>query len=99
MKNYDAVVIGFGKGGKTLAGEMADKGWKVAVIEKSDKMYGGTCINVGCIPTKYLINEADKNKFRKLNSFEEYAEEYKNIIENKGELISLFRKKNFGNAK
>lgn len=95
MKNYDAVVIGFGKGGKTLAGEMADKGWKVAVIEKSDKMYGGTCINVGCIPTKYLINEAAKNKFRKLNSFEEYAEEYKNIIENKGELISLFRKKNF----
>lgn len=97
MKNYDAVVIGFGKGGKTLAGQMADKGWKVAVIEKSDKMYGGTCINVGCIPTKYLINEAAKNKFKKLNSFEEYAKEYKNIIENKNGLISLFRKKNYDN--
>ena len=47
MKNYDAIVIGFGKGGKTLAGEMANHGWKVAVVEKSDKMYGGTCINVG----------------------------------------------------
>lgn len=95
MKNYDAVVIGFGKGGKTLAGEMADKGWKVAVIEKSDKMYGGTCINVGCIPTKYLINEAAKNKFRKLNSLNEYTEEYKKVIETKSELISGFRKKNF----
>lgn len=95
MKNYDAVVIGFGKGGKTLAGEMADKGWKVAVIEKSDKMYGGTCINVGCIPTKYLITESGKNKFRKLNSLNEYVEEYRKAIETKSELISGFRKKNY----
>ncbi len=95
MKKYDAVIIGFGKGGKTLAGDMAGRGFKVAVIEKSDKMYGGTCINVGCIPTKYLILEAGKNKSRKLNSFDEYAEEYKNIIENKNNLISGFRKKNF----
>ncbi|CAK7036127.1 FAD-dependent oxidoreductase [Fusobacterium varium] len=97
MKNYDAIVIGFGKGGKTLAGEMANHGWKVAVVEKSDKMYGGTCINVGCIPTKYLIIEAGKNKFKKLNSIEEYAEVYRNTIEKKNELISLFRKKNYDN--
>lgn len=37
MKNYDAVVIGFGKGGKTLAGQMADKGWKVAVVKNQIK--------------------------------------------------------------
>ncbi len=97
MKNYDAVIIGFGKGGKTLAGEMANHGWKVAVVEKSNKMYGGTCINVGCIPTKYLIIEASKNKFKNLNSFEEYAEVYKNTIEKKNELISIFRKKNYDN--
>ncbi|BBA51455.1 FAD-dependent oxidoreductase [uncultured Fusobacterium sp.] len=97
MKNYDAVVIGFGKGGKTLAGEMANHGWKVAVVEKSNKMYGGTCINVGCIPTKYLIIEAGKNKFKNISSFEEYAEVYKNTIEKKNELISLFRKKNYDN--
>ena len=52
MKKYDAIIIGFGKGGKTLAGFLAGKGQNVALIEKSDKMYGGTCINIGCIPTK-----------------------------------------------
>lgn len=97
MKNYDAVVIGFGKGGKTLAGEMANHGWKVAVIEKSDKMYGGTCINIGCIPTKYLIIEAGKNKYKNFNSIEDYAQVYRDTIEKKNELISLFRKKNYDN--
>ena len=52
MKKYDDIIIGFGKGGKTLAGYLAKKGEKVAIIEKSNKMYGGTCINVGCIPSK-----------------------------------------------
>ena len=55
MKQYDAIIIGFGKGGKTLAAELANRGWKIALIERSDKMYGGTCINVACIPTKALI--------------------------------------------
>ena len=58
MKQYDAIIIGFGKGGKTLAAELANRGWKIALIERSDKMYGGTCINVACIPTKALIHEA-----------------------------------------
>lgn len=57
-KKFDAVVIGFGKGGKTLAGTMGAAGRKVAVVEQSDRMYGGTCINVGCIPTKLLVNRA-----------------------------------------
>ena len=52
MKQYDAIIIGFGKGGKTLAAELANRGWKIALIERSDKMYGGTCINVACIPTR-----------------------------------------------
>lgn len=59
MKQYDAIIIGFGKGGKTLAAELANRGWKIALIERSDKMYGGTCINVACIPTKALIHEAE----------------------------------------
>ena len=59
MKEFDAIIIGFGKGGKTLATELAQHGWKVAVIERSDKMYGGTCINTGCIPTKALIHQAE----------------------------------------
>ena len=47
MKTYDAIIIGFGKGGKTLAADLGARGWQVAVIEQSDQMYGGTCINVG----------------------------------------------------
>ena len=42
MSRYDAIIIGFGKGGKTLAGFLGKSGKKVALIEKSDKMYGGT---------------------------------------------------------
>ena len=44
MKRYDAIIIGFGKGGKLLAVELANRNWKVAVIERSPDMYGGTCI-------------------------------------------------------
>ena len=54
-KKFDLIVLGFGKGGKTLAVYYANKGKKVALIEKSPKMFGGTCINIGCIPTKTLI--------------------------------------------
>ena len=46
MRKVDALIIGFGKGGKTLAGTLAGKGQTVVVVEKSPKMYGGTCINV-----------------------------------------------------
>ena len=52
MKKYDAIIIGFGKAGKTLAAELGTRGWNVAIIERSAGMYGGTCINIGCIPTK-----------------------------------------------
>ena len=55
MDKYDMIVIGFGKAGKTLAGKYAAEGKTVAVIEKDDNMYGGTCINVGCIPSKTLV--------------------------------------------
>ena len=44
MKRYDAAIIGFGKGGKTLAGALAAAGQTVALVEQSAKMYGGTCI-------------------------------------------------------
>ena len=47
MKKYDAIIIGFGKGGKTLAAEFAKRQKTVAIVERSDRMYGGTCINIG----------------------------------------------------
>ncbi|GGB08819.1 dihydrolipoamide dehydrogenase [Macrococcus hajekii] len=58
MRQYDLIVIGFGKAGKTLAKFMAQQGNKVAVIEQSRRMYGGTCINIGCIPSKILIHDS-----------------------------------------
>lgn len=42
MKMYDVIVIGFGKAGKTLAGQLGKQGKKVALIEKDNGMYGGT---------------------------------------------------------
>ena len=58
MKQYDAIIIGFGKAGKTLAAELSNRGWQVAVVERSSMMYGGTCPNIACIPTKTLVHEA-----------------------------------------
>ena len=60
MLTYDLIVIGFGKAGKTLAAKMATQGKKVALIERNKAMYGGTCINIACIPTKTLLVAAEK---------------------------------------
>jgi pyruvate/2-oxoglutarate dehydrogenase complex dihydrolipoamide dehydrogenase (E3) component len=53
---YDAIIIGSGQGGNPLAHRLADLGWSVALIEKKD--LGGTCINVGCTPTKTMVHRA-----------------------------------------
>ena len=57
-QHYQNIVIGFGKGGKTLAKTLASRQEQVLLIEASPKMYGGTCINIGCIPSKTLIEAA-----------------------------------------
>ena len=95
MKKYDAVIIGFGKGGKTLAGFLAGKGQNVALIEKSDKMYGGTCINVGCIPSKKLVNSTKVLKDKGLSSIEDKERFYSESIDNKNTLIGALRGKNY----
>lgn len=59
-KHYKNLVIGFGKGGKTLANWLANSGEEVALVERSTAMYGGSCINIACIPTKSLIASAEK---------------------------------------
>ena len=91
---YDAVIIGFGKGGKTMAGALGAAGKKVALIEKSDRMYGGTCINVGCIPTKSLVYRAGLAA-AKGGSFEEKAAAYKAAMEQKEDLTTRLRGKNY----
>jgi pyruvate/2-oxoglutarate dehydrogenase complex dihydrolipoamide dehydrogenase (E3) component len=53
---FDAIILGSGQGGNPLAHRLADLGWSVALIE--EKFLGGTCINVGCTPTKTMVHRA-----------------------------------------
>ena len=55
-EHYDAMIVGGGKAGKTLAMDLAHHGKRVAMIEAG--MIGGSCINVACIPTKTMIASA-----------------------------------------
>ncbi len=55
-KQYDAIVIGTGQSGPPLAARLGGEGIKTAVIER--KLFGGTCVNTGCIPTKTLVASA-----------------------------------------
>lgn len=82
MEQFDLLVIGFGKAGKTLAGKLAAAGKKVALVEENLTMFGGTCINIGCIPTKTLLVAADQNW-----TFEQ-------VMEQKETVTTRLRKKN-----
>ncbi|WP_237212044.1 FAD-dependent oxidoreductase [Rothia nasimurium] len=53
----DVLVLGFGKAGKTIAMKRAAAGDRVALVEQDPAMYGGTCINIGCVPTKFLLEQ------------------------------------------
>src|SRR3989441_10105485 len=54
--SYDAIIIGTGQAGPPLARRLASAGMKVAIIER--KLFGGTCVNTGCIPTKTMVASA-----------------------------------------
>ena len=56
MTNFDSIVIGAGQAGPALAVRLAKSGRKTAIIER--KLLGGTCVNVGCVPTKTMIASA-----------------------------------------
>src|SRR5215208_4366422 len=58
VMHYDLIVIGSGPGGYVCAIRAAQLGMKVAVVEK-DKTFGGTCLNVGCIPSKALLHASE----------------------------------------
>jgi pyruvate/2-oxoglutarate dehydrogenase complex dihydrolipoamide dehydrogenase (E3) component len=86
----DLLVIGFGKGGKTLAATMGRAGKSVIMVEESDQMYGGTCINVGCVPTKALVHRADTR--RPDDGAEAW---YQQAVGAVSDLTTLLRGKNF----
>src|SRR5512145_2671259 len=56
MTSCDAIIIGTGQAGPSLAARLAGAGWKVAVVEK--RKFGGTCVNDGCTPTKAMVASA-----------------------------------------
>ncbi len=55
-EKFDAIIIGTGQAGPSMAQRMTREGMKTAIIER--KLFGGTCVNVGCIPTKALVASA-----------------------------------------
>ena len=89
MYDYQAIIIGFGKAGKTLAAFLAGQGWRVAMVEASAQMYGGTCINIGCIPTKTLAHDAE------LHGPGEQA--FSQAMARKRQVTGLLREKNYQN--
>src|SRR3954463_16339538 len=62
--SFDVVIIGSGPGGYVAAIRAAQLGLKTAIVEK-DKELGGTCLNVGCIPSKALLSSSDHYVFAK----------------------------------
>src|SRR5258708_761373 len=54
--HFGAIIIGTGQAGPSLANRLAGSGMKVAIIER--KLFGGTCVNTGCIPTKTMVASA-----------------------------------------
>jgi dihydrolipoyl dehydrogenase len=64
MEKFDVVIIGSGPGGYVAAIRAGQLGLKTAIIEK-DKELGGTCLNVGCIPSKALLTSSDHFSFAK----------------------------------
>ncbi|EGQ2810492.1 FAD-containing oxidoreductase [Staphylococcus pseudintermedius] len=85
MNQYDLIVVGFGKAGKTLAKFAAQQGKRVAVIEKSAEMYGGTCINIGCIPSKVLVHDGIE------------AASFNDAMQRKRDVVNALNSKNYHN--
>ena len=83
MQEFKNIVIGFGKGGKTLAKNLAAKGESVLVVEKSKKMYGGICINIACLPSKNMIINAQRG----IN--------FEDAVKEKDEMTTVLRNKNY----
>ncbi len=92
---FDAIIIGTGQAGPSLTASMANNGWKVAIIEKGH--LGGTCVNVGCTPTKAYVASA-RRAFIAKNSIDlgievdgEIKINLKTIKERKNKMISSSR--------
>lgn len=88
--------IGFGKGREDPGCQnLQNVRRRVAIVERSDRMYGGTCINIGCIPTKTLVHLAKETPVKA--TWEEKKDYYRQAIGRKEEVTSFLRNKNYHN--
>src|SRR5574340_1807020 len=86
----DLLVVGFGKAGKTLAATLGRQGRRVALVEQSKAMYGGTCINIACVPTKALVHDADTRR-----ADDDPAASYARAVARKDGITGALRARNF----
>ncbi|MBS9779758.1 MAG: FAD-dependent oxidoreductase [Moraxellaceae bacterium] len=86
MQHTQHLIIGFGKAGKTLSASLSKAGQSVILVEQSAKMYGGTCINIGCIPSKKLAFLSYMNREKS---------DLESAIEKKNALISKLNQANY----
>ncbi len=96
MKKYDLIVIGAGPGGYVAAIYAAQNGLHTALIEKNEKL-GGTCLNIGCIPTKAYIETAKylrKIKFMKELGIEvkDFNFDFKKVSKRKDRIVNKLTK-------
>lgn len=82
-KTVKKIILGFGKGGKTLAKFLSQQGEEVLLTEKSAKMYGGTCINIACLPSKRLILEGAAGS------------DFSEAVAGKNEMMAQLREKSY----
>jgi dihydrolipoamide dehydrogenase len=85
MNQYDVVVIGSGPGGYVCALRSAQLGFKTALIEKYDTL-GGTCLNVGCIPSKALLDSSE-HYFNAAHNFKDHGIDLSNLQVNLAQMI------------
>ncbi|XKH57502.1 FAD-dependent oxidoreductase [Citricoccus nitrophenolicus] len=88
-EHVDLLVIGWGKGGKTLAGTVGRSGRRVALVEQDALMVGGTCINVACVPTKALVHDAGARRPE-----DDPASWFIQAVKRRDTLTAAMRKKN-----
>lgn len=88
--DVDLAVVGFGKGGKTLAAALGKRGWRVVLIEQSPSMYGGTCINIGCVPTKSMVFHSER-----LDETTAHPDRYRAAVTATAQLTASLRDINF----
>jgi dihydrolipoamide dehydrogenase len=84
--DYDVVIIGSGPGGYIAAVRCGQLGLKTAIIEKYDTL-GGTCLNVGCIPSKALLDSSE-HYYNATHTFATHGIEMKDLQVNLTQMIN-----------